>query len=341
MRIDFVLLAIAINTILLAPFSAYAVTYTDCDGEPGVQPEDICRDEYEAFVFDRCIDPLITDPVEPMSEAAAEAACKAVYTTAVSQQTNVTSDEITVGGQDYLVDFFTCGVDTNPPPGAPIQDYYETHANFGCRLETDFGGDIETDFDGVTAIIDSIPERNNTTFNIEYDDDRVINSETNNDYNTTNNDYTNNSSVTYNIEQYTGDGTGGPLEVTITGGETCASPPVCSGDPLGCRQVEMQWREQCPDDSLFAESSILSAAGLDGIGSDASVLSIGTFDIGNIDIDGFLGLSDQCPTLPSFQVYGTTLDWNILPMCDIAKILGVFMLISGFWHSSKILVEGT
>lgn len=132
-----------------------------------------------------------------------------------------------------------------------------------------------------------------------------------------------------------GDGVDGE-ERTVSGGHDCSTPFVCSGDEIDCANLELEWRKMCPSLDEFSENQILSMLGLDGI--DRTSLFSGVFDIGGLDMEGFFTSNQTCPTFDSFYVLGVELNWNVLPMCDIAQILGVLVLISGFLHSMKILI---
>lgn len=118
-------------------------------------------------------------------------------------------------------------------------------------------------------------------------------------------------------------------------GAGCGSPPQCTGDPVGCAQLELQWAEACAlensmdDLDLSGEPSIPTSSTDFGAQADAWLTGTG----------GFIA-NETCPTPLTFSVVGSqqTFDWQWL--CDIADILGSLVIAVAVFIGGRIVFGG-
>ena len=164
---------------------------------------------------------------------------------------------------------------------------------------------------------------------------------------------------------------------TGVNGGSCAAMPVCAGKD--CKPVEMaslwqQWKTACELEKLNAkapageggegETVTPGAAdyeiqglteeaagdageggdGPDGIFTDGSNNNGGAGGepggTGELDADGY-GWSRSCPTIPSVSVFGTTVVFDIGPVCDWISLGGMIVMIMGALAAVRILAGGT
>ena len=122
-----------------------------------------------------------------------------------------------------------------------------------------------------------------------------------------------------------------------SGGATCDSPPVCSGDPVGCATLAQEYAARCE-----------SAAFRDGTGADTSdgssllpANSSSLWDNGtspSLDTSGFLA-SRTCPSPPTFTLAGVERTIDTSALCDLAGIIAALVLLMAFAQSAWILGE--
>lgn len=136
-----------------------------------------------------------------------------------------------------------------------------------------------------------------------------------------------------------GDGTGdgGGVEGSVTGGVSCADPPVCDGDPVQCAVLSQQWKARCPDpaegdpvvDIGFTEGEI--AGDISG-GDDV--------DVGALNASGPLG-AGSCPAPFNVTVWGTSVSIDVWQYgCDFATLFAPFVLAMGYLLGGLLLVRG-
>lgn len=157
----------------------------------------------------------------------------------------------------------------------------------------------------------------------------------------------------------------------ITGG-TCDAMPICVGehcDPMEYAQLIQQWRTSCAlaelskgvsiigdgegddggtaeiDVGAIGEGAVDGASGTIGDGGDPSEAfsdgSEGGQGDGELDTAG-LGFGTSCPSLPSINVLGVTLDFNEIgpELCDWMSLGGYIVLILSSLLSLRILAGG-
>ena len=130
-----------------------------------------------------------------------------------------------------------------------------------------------------------------------------------------------------------GGGSGGPAGEgdgdeggggTASGGATCADPPVCDGDPVGCAILAQNWRQRCVDDGNFLEGS-----GLNELAEGESVFSALRDQDGdisnvseNLDSEGWLGASRECPSDVSLN-FGQMVGMVTVPLSMLCPLLNL------------------
>lgn len=143
-----------------------------------------------------------------------------------------------------------------------------------------------------------------------------------------------------------GDGSGAPSgggdgegQGSASGGETCASPPVCSGDPVGCAALAQQYAARCEAKSLFGVEGANTDTGA-GMMEDASSLwGDGSGGSGALDEAGFLTAARVCPAPPSFVFLGMDRTIDTAGMCDIAAVVAALVLLIAFAQAAWIIGE--
>lgn len=151
--------------------------------------------------------------------------------------------------------------------------------------------------------------------------------------------------------------------VTITGG-ACTSMPICAGkecNAMEYSQLLQQWKAACALDKLANRPPGEGGSGdnSDLIGYLSSGGTVNTDAMGNGDIEvgdpwgggpgggqpgdeyepdgsGF-GYNSSCPTFPTVNVFGTSLDFNTGPLCDWLALGGQLVLILAALASMRIV----
>ena len=127
-----------------------------------------------------------------------------------------------------------------------------------------------------------------------------------------------------------------------SGGNTCSSPPSCSGDQILCSQLNQQWRINC---SLLGFQSDRRPndgdAGGEVDASDAWAPA-DTSDISPLDSSGWLGgpTGGQCPDLPAPSFMGVTVDLAQMIPCSAMYILSLLILAGGLAQGAYIIGRG-
>jgi hypothetical protein len=114
----------------------------------------------------------------------------------------------------------------------------------------------------------------------------------------------------------------------------CGSPPSCTGDALQCAIASQSFKTAClltpPDPSE------LTAAALGIPVEDREIGEPTIIDVdGEIDTSSFL--TSACPSPRSINVLGTSIVLDYEPFCEIAEIVGNFVLIGAALVSIKII----
>ena len=131
---------------------------------------------------------------------------------------------------------------------------------------------------------------------------------------------------------------------SASGGQTCGTPPSCSGDPILCHTLRQNWETRCevqqqrelwetaldPDQQADIDQGIADAEGALSEGVDE--VEVG---FGDLDTSGF-GLPRTCPVPDQMQVLGESYD---LPpaMCNVLSGIGYVVLGLAIFISIRIL----
>jgi hypothetical protein len=134
-----------------------------------------------------------------------------------------------------------------------------------------------------------------------------------------------------------GGGGEGEGQGSASGGESCAAPPVCSGDPVGCAALAQQFLARCEANTR----GDVTGADLDetaGLPETAGSLW-GDADTSTLDEGGLLGVARTCPVPPTFTLGGATRTIDTSGMCDLGAIIAALVLLVAFAQSAWILGE--
>jgi len=146
-------------------------------------------------------------------------------------------------------------------------------------------------------------------------------------------------------------GAGNETDNTSSGGGSCASAPVSTGDAITAQIAYQTWATRCAaettNDKLDQVKAAIDAQGsptvnvtvqggsgsidgnVSGMSLDEGVTGITggsgnvaeqTIDDSEFDSSGFLGGSRSCPELPVLDVMGATMDFNVPHLCTFFEI---------------------
>lgn len=156
-----------------------------------------------------------------------------------------------------------------------------------------------------------------------------------------------------------GDDGDGDDDGSFSGGGTCAAPPACSGDPILCGIADQQWRTRC---DAFAPE--LAGFDFDGPANDVQgVINAGddepgetpwdrdenpfgdTQSVRNTDwllsqIDDSRFMSGSCPTIPSIDVGGVSIPFDLAPICMLLSNLSYLVLALAYFMAFRIMSGG-
>jgi len=134
---------------------------------------------------------------------------------------------------------------------------------------------------------------------------------------------------------------------TVTGGATCGSPPVCTGDAIQCAITEQVFLTRCaievPDNLSVDESDVNIQAGNDtGLNID---------NVFDVEPENIIDLSDplsgyvpnvlgSCPPPYVFTFRGNNIDLPLTAICDFADLVRPLVLLLAFLSASFIYFNG-
>lgn len=129
-----------------------------------------------------------------------------------------------------------------------------------------------------------------------------------------------------------------------SGGQTCLSPPACSGDQVLCMQVQQQWLTRCALDSLRVQGEPgESDYGPTLNGEDSWGQGEGG-EGSSLDTGGWLGAGggtgDTCPSLPTATFMEYTVDLASVIPCSVLHILATLILLGGMAQGLYIVGRG-
>lgn len=120
----------------------------------------------------------------------------------------------------------------------------------------------------------------------------------------------------------------------VSGGEGCDSPPVCSGDPVQCAQLNQTWKIRCtydPELSGIGDAAVKSGQdGTDklGGGNGSTPLILTT--------NKFLG-DGTCPADATFSVVGQSFTIPYSKMCPTLDLLGNLIVLFAGYAAMRII----
>lgn len=124
-------------------------------------------------------------------------------------------------------------------------------------------------------------------------------------------------------------------EGSVSGGVGCDAPPVCTGDPVRCAQVEQTWRVRCMDFNQYSNpDQILSQAGID----PAAPIPEDNLELDGLDTSGWL--NRQCPADIELSVMESPITIPTGDLCMILGWIGNLVLMGASVISARILVGG-
>lgn len=122
----------------------------------------------------------------------------------------------------------------------------------------------------------------------------------------------------------------------------------CSGDPIQCAILEQQYLQRCASEEAgefespdFSQSQIESALGIGEGDSDFSD-TVEEADVSGIfdDVVSQTGQGATCPADLSLDLAIGTIPVSLQPLCDLAEMLGILLLILASLVSFKIVQSG-
>lgn len=147
-------------------------------------------------------------------------------------------------------------------------------------------------------------------------------------------------------------------EGQASGGQSCNSPPICSGDAPTCMVVNQTWLDRCKADWYDLDGDhkpdwvgdandlpqIPMISGDDPIGGNGKVTSdqVVSFDAVSVDsISEESWAGNTCPQLPNLTLFGEEITYGDQALfCDwLAKLRPIFLLVCGF-IAMRILASG-
>lgn len=145
-------------------------------------------------------------------------------------------------------------------------------------------------------------------------------------------------------------------EGEVSGGGDCASPPACSGNPLGCWAIEHNWRIACESsadglagidamDQAVLDATIDDAAvwgsrlGTDGEGDLDNFRVVKQLDASELDSTGFLG-GGSCPQVSVGNIAGVDLGLNLSTFCDMLVNLSGLVMSLSYFLAFRIIAGG-
>lgn len=127
---------------------------------------------------------------------------------------------------------------------------------------------------------------------------------------------------------------------TASGGETCATPPSCSGDPIQCAVLNQQWRNRCQGEPTDAE---LEAAFGPVENEEGELFGTQEHTIPeSLNSTGWMGTTAECMDDLTIDM-GSLLGNVTIPfseLCWLINAIGIFVMISSYVSAARILVGG-
>jgi len=150
----------------------------------------------------------------------------------------------------------------------------------------------------------------------------------------------------------------------INGGANCDAPPTCEGNSTDCFIGQQLWKFRCDgkeatDSDGTSLSTFDAQVNSEGEGTDepdaahmpmgnGNTADMGIWeektvggaeDLGKLNASGFLGGSGSCPQLPTVNVGGGSLKFNLNPICDLLRNVGIMVMALAYWLAYRIIAK--
>lgn len=143
----------------------------------------------------------------------------------------------------------------------------------------------------------------------------------------------------------TGDSNGeGDDNGSVYHGSACDQTPRCEGDPVQCAIALTSFKAACLAEATSDFFDIGSQSDeqelIDAVanGEDLSGISNpSTFDLNNLDQTRF-SFASTCPADISLTIIGLVIPISMQPLCDIALLLGYFLVLGSLFISARIIL---
>lgn len=135
----------------------------------------------------------------------------------------------------------------------------------------------------------------------------------------------------------------GPGDGSVSGGQQCDAPPVCTGDALQCAAIDQQWRTRCVDSPT---NETLQAEFGESITDSPATGEGGWFPTYNFEVTDTLQpagwISNDCPQDIEIVLGGDlpTVTIPISEWCEWLSIFGVMIMISSYLAGVRIIMGG-
>jgi len=134
---------------------------------------------------------------------------------------------------------------------------------------------------------------------------------------------------------------------TVTGGASCGSPPVCTGDAIQCAITEQIFLTRCaievPDNLSVDVSDVNTQAGNDTGLNINNVFDVAPENIIDLSdpLNGYVpNVLGSCPPPYTFTFRGNTIDLPLTAICDFADLVRPLILLLAFLSASFIYFNG-
>lgn len=154
-----------------------------------------------------------------------------------------------------------------------------------------------------------------------------------------------------------GGGEGDGEDGSASGGETCAAPPVCTGNALTCYAINQEWFNACDSsgEGMSALDALTTQAlnesygedgpdwtgelGSDGEGDLDTFRRVEQITGAELDDSGFLG-GGQCPSFPVPDVAGTALNIDFSIICELLENVSHLVMAAAYFLAFRIIAGG-
>lgn len=131
---------------------------------------------------------------------------------------------------------------------------------------------------------------------------------------------------------------------SVSGGGDCATPPICSGDAVGCAVVSQTWNARCEAQTVAdaLDPSKLSSSPEDG---NSQAVSVKTQELGGdpdstgLDDSGW-GFANKCPLqAQTITMQGQTVTLDTTKLCTPLGWFAIFVLIGAYIVAARLIMD--